>query len=228
MKKFSWGWGHSFQNYLLMFDLQDSDFQEPILDVAAGASSFNAEMKRRGYQATSSDPLYASSPDEIQKNVDEMLDNLEKRIKEHKARFVWQVDRNLEELMLKQRAMAEIFVKDFPKGLAEGRYLAYALPDLPFKDYQFSLALCANFLFDGPYHMDFDFQLQSVLTLCRVAREVRIFPLLDDHGNISLNVAPLMSLLQKKDYGVEIRAVPFHLQKNGNAMLRVWPNACHL
>jgi hypothetical protein len=228
MSKFNWGWGHSFQNYLLMFDLQETDLQEPILDVASGASSFNAEMHQRGYQAISSDPLYAYPFEDLQQKVERMLDNLQKRILENESRFIWQREGNTEDLMLKQHAMANIFLKDFPVGVEEGRYVAHALPELPFEDYQFSLALCANFLFDGPYHENFDFQLASLLSLSRVAREVRIFPLLNDEGDISQNIAPLMSLLQIQNFGVEIREVPFHLQKKGNAMLRVWSNTCTL
>lgn len=228
MGKFSWGWGHSFKNYLLMFDLTDNDLQEPILDVAAGASSFNAEMTRRGFHSISSDPLYEHNFEDIKSKVALRLDNLEQRIEQRQDTFVWDFERSPKQLMLKQRAMADIFLKDFPKGFEEKRYIPDSLPDLSFSDYQFALAVCANFLFDGPYHHDLDFQLKAIREMCRVSREVRIFPLLDDSGEISANVGPIMAALQTQDYGVEIREVAFHLQKNGNAMLRVWANECRL
>jgi len=228
MGKFSWGWGHSFKNYLLMFDLNDQDLQEPILDVAAGASSFNAEMTMRGFQAISSDPLYEHSFEEVQTKVALMLDNLERRINESKDKFIWTYETSPEALMSKQRTMAEIFLKDFEKGFAEKRYIPDALPNLSFSDYQFTLALCANFLFDGPYHHDLDFQLKAIKEMCRVSRETRIFPLLNDNGDISENLGAIMAALQAEDYGVEIREVAFQLQKNGNAMLRIWANKCHL
>lgn len=228
MGKFSWGWGHSFKNYLLMFDLTDNDLQEPILDVAAGASSFNAEMTMRGFHVISSDPLYEHSSENIKAKVALMLDNLETRIGQRQDTFIWDFERSPKQLMLKQRAMAEIFLKDFTKGFEEKRYIPDSLPNLSFADYQFSLAVCANFLFDGPYHHNLDFQLEAIREMCRVSREVRIFPLLDDSGEISANVGPIMAALQAQDYGVEVREVAFHLQKNGNAMLRVWANECQL
>lgn len=228
MSKFSWGWGHSLKNYLLMFDLKDTDLQESILDVAAGASSFNAEMFHRGYRITSCDPLYANPPDKITTQVNKMLDNLERRIDENQAKFTWRYELSPKDLMQKQRAMANIFLKDYAEGLEQKRYLPDALPTLNFKDYQFALALCANFLFDGPYNTDLDFQLASIIEMCRVAREARIFPLLDDNGDISPHVGPIMAALQAKDYGVEVREVAFQLQQNGNAMLRIWPKECQL
>ena len=228
MSKFTWGWGHSFKNYLLMFDLKDNELQEPILDVASGASSFNAEMHGRGYYVVSSDPLYASSMNDIQNKVNLMLSNLSNRIETHKERFILQDKDTLADLILKQNAMANIFVKDFVEGLQEKRYVADALPNLSFSHAQYALALCANFLFDGPYSQDMDFQLAAIIEMCRVARETRIFPLLDDKGELSPHVGPIMAALQAQNYGVEIREVPFHLQKNGNAMLRVWSNECQL
>ncbi|MAZ39550.1 MAG: hypothetical protein CMF49_05460 [Legionellales bacterium] len=228
MSKFSWGWGHSFKNYLLMFDLQDNELQEPILDVAAGASSFNAEMHGRGYYVVSADPLYALSMPDLKLKIDRMGQTLRQWIEQHKAQFLLRDKAAFEDLIAKQKAMANIFIQDFQEGVYAKRYVADPLPNLSFSHAQYALALCANFLFDGPYAKDMDFQLKAILEMCRVAREVRIFPLLDDSGEVSQHVAPLMAVLQSKNYGVEIREVPFHLQKNGNAMLRVWSNECQL
>jgi len=228
MSKFTWGWGHSFKNYLLMFDLQDNEMQEPILDIASGASCFNAEMYRQGYHATSADPLYETPQEDIEAAVDKMLNHLEKRIEQRKDKFNWANQGAVSDLMHNQRAMAEIFLKDYAKGVFEKRYLPDALPNLSFRNYQFSLVLCANFLFDGPYANDIDFQIASIKEMCRVGREARIFPLLNDEGDLSDNIAPITALLQSENYGVEIREVAYHLQKSGNAMLRVWPNECQL
>ena len=39
------------------------------------------------------------------------------------------------------------FLRDYPAGLTEGRYLNAGLPDLPFADSSFDSALCSHFLF---------------------------------------------------------------------------------
>ena len=42
----------------------------------------------------------------------------------------------------------------------------------------FDLALSSHFLFLYSEHLDYEFHLESILEMLRVAREVRIFPLL--------------------------------------------------
>jgi hypothetical protein len=52
-----------------------------------------------------------------------------------------------------------------------------SLPALPFKRGEFQMALCSHFLFLYSEQFDLDFHLGSVLALCGVAEDVRIFPL---------------------------------------------------
>lgn len=222
-----WGWGHSLRSYLLMFDLTDADLQQPLLDVAAGASSFNAELTHQGYHAVSVDPLYQTSPEMIEPAVALILSQLEQRVLDHIDKFVWTQLHDPEELFARQKAMARIFMQDYAKGLAEGRYLNAALPTLPFANHSFHMSLCANFIFDGPY-VELDFILAAIKEMCRVAHETRIFPLLDENGDISVLLGPVMAALQLDNYGVEIREVAYHAQKQGNAMLRVWAKTCEL
>lgn len=102
----------------------------------------------------------------------------------------------------------------------------HELPDFRYKTHEFDLALCTDFIF---HHALSQHAIETaVIALCRVASEVRIFPLLDHHGKISKALGPLMLMLQKKNYGVEVREVPYSLLQRGNAMLRIWEQACHL
>jgi hypothetical protein len=227
MLQTGWSWSHSLKNYVLMFDLTSEEFCHPILDVAAGPSSFNVEMKRQGYKVVSSDPLYATSPDMIDIVTNNLINNLSEQIKSNPDRFHWGEEfSNPSELERQQRAMAEIFCHDYERGLKEKRYTADALPNLHFDDFQFSLALCANFIFDGPYANDLIFQMDSIHEMCRVAKEVRIYPLLDRSGQISPHLGPIIAELQMKDYGVEVREVPYQFVRHGNAMLRVFARNC--
>jgi hypothetical protein len=182
--------------------------QQPLLDVAAGSSSLNAELTRRGYHALSVDPLYQSSPEMIATAVGVMQNQFEQRLLAYVDKFQWTRVNGPEDLLASQHAIADTFIRDYPKGLTDGRYINGLLPILPFNDYQFTMSLCANFIFDGPYQ-DYDFQLAA-----------------SKEGDICTHLGQLMLALQADDYGVEVREVAYHMQKNGNAMLRVWSNKC--
>lgn len=223
----TWGWSHSLKDYLLMFDLKDTDLQQPLLDVAAGASSFNAELTHHGYHVISVDPLYQTTPDAISTAVDVMQNQFEQRVLAYVDKFHWTRGNGPEDLLANQRDIAQSFIHDYAQGLLQGRYIDGALPQLPFSDYQFTMSLCANFIFDGPYQ-DQAFQLAAIKALTRVARETRIYPLLNAEGEICSHLGQLLLTLQAENYGVEVREVVFHVQKNGNAMLRVWPKECLL
>ena len=58
-----------------------------------------------------------------------------------------------------------------------GRYLAAALPELPFADQSFRLALCSYLLFTWADRLDEAWHLAAVTELARVAAQVRIYPL---------------------------------------------------
>ncbi|GAH25802.1 unnamed protein product, partial [marine sediment metagenome] len=56
---------------------------------------------------------------------------------------------------------------------------------------------------------DVDSHLAAVEEMIRVAGEIRIFPLQDYQGEIASLVGPLMLALQQKNYGVEVKQVPY-------------------
>lgn len=227
MQHTPWSWAHSLKNYVLMFDLTSEEFCHPILDVAAGPSSFNVEMKRHGYKVVSCDPMYTTAPDMIDIVSNDLIKNLSEQVKANPDRFHWGDEfSNPSELERQQRAMAEIFSHDYARGLKEKRYMPDALPNLHFGDFQFSLALCANFLFDGQYAGDLNFKIESIHEMCRVAKEARIYPLTDQNGQVSSHLGPIIAELQMKDFGVEVREVPYQFIRHGNAMLRVFARNC--
>ena len=115
------------------------------------------------------------------------------------------------------------FLEDLPIGIQQGRYIIGELPMLSFDTKQFDLALCSHFLFTYSDLLSQDFHLTSIQEMCRVASEVRVFPLLN---NYSTDVSPLlpsvMEDLTAQGYNLEIKQVPYEFQKGGNQMLRVW------
>lgn len=101
---------------------------------------------------------------------------------------------------------------------------AAQLPHLPYAAHQFDLALCTDFIFH--HGLSSDDIASTVKELCRIASEVRLFPLLDNQGKMSDELGPLMLMLQKKNYGVEVREVLHQTSKGHNAMLRIWEQEC--
>jgi hypothetical protein len=63
--------------------------------------------------------------------------------------------------------------------------------------------------------------LSSLLELCRVADEVRVFPLLDLLGDNSIHLDPVRHALHDKGYQTSIEKVNYEFQKGGNQMLRI-------
>ncbi len=62
----------------------------------------------------------------------------------------------------------EEFLENYPAGLREGRYIEGNLPVMPFKEREFSIALCSHFLFLYSVHLSEDFHVQSVKELCLI------------------------------------------------------------
>jgi hypothetical protein len=118
-------------------------------------------------------------------------------------------------------AAMRTFLGDFAAPTHEGRYVAAALPALPFAPLAFDLALCSHFLFLYSSQLSEEFHGIAIVEMCRVATEVRIFPLLALDGTRSSHVAPVASSLRDAGFDVAIERVPYEFQRGGNEMMRV-------
>lgn len=214
-------WGRSLKEYIGMFDLTPDELNLAILDCAGGPASFNVDMTRRGYKVVSCDPIYQFSADEIAGRIQETYQILIDGLRANLANYVWQNIESPERLgKIRMEAMNQ-FLDDFPLGLEQGRYVLDELPNLSFKDQQFELALCSHLLFTYSDHLSKDFHLNSIKELCRVAQEVRIFPLLNVSGERSSLLLQVVEELQKNRYRAEIKKVDYEFQKGGNELLSV-------
>lgn len=99
---------------------------------------------------------------------------------------------------------------------------------MPFDNFSFDFALSSHYLFADLDDQDVEFHLKVIKELARVAKEVRIFPLIDRHNQPSPFLGPVLLGLQQENFGAEVREVAYHLQPSGNAMLRVWAQQCEL
>ena len=214
-------WGRSFDEYRRMFALTDDDLDRRILGCADGPAAFNAAMHRQGRRVVSCDPLYQFSRDDIRARIDgtyaHMLDLV---VREH-HRFVWTTIPSPEHLGQIRMAAMNDFLADYPSAVDPARYIPAALPNLPFPDNSFDLALCSHFLFLYSDTLSLDFHHRSILELCRVATEVRIFPLLDMDGRPSPHVQLLVSDLPRHNLHATVEKVDYEFQRGGNQMLRL-------
>ncbi|NEO28232.1 MAG: class I SAM-dependent methyltransferase [Kamptonema sp. SIO4C4] len=215
-------WGRSLQNYCEMFNLGEAEFQGKILDCAGGPSSFNAEMTGLGRSVVSCDPIYQFTVDDLKGRIQATYPVILEGLKTNFERFVWQEVDTPEQLGEVRLAAMRRFLADLPQGLAEGRYLTLTLPELPFPDSRFDLALCAHLLFTYSEQFDFEFHKKAIVELCRVAQEVRIFPLVENFtGERSRHLDPLLDWLTQQQYQWEIQPVAYEFQRGGNEMLRL-------
>jgi len=218
-------WGRSLEEYIRMFDLNSDVLKLVILDCGGGPSSFNAEMTRSGYKVISCDPIYRFSAREIARRIKEVYPVILSAQYRNKEKFVWQDISSPEELGRIRMTAMENFLEDFPAGLRESRYVKDELPTLSFSTNQFDLALCSHLLFTYSDQLSADFHLASILEMCRVAKEVRVFPLVTQFtGEPSPFLQPIVSQLTARGYQVELKRVSYEFQRNGNQVLRVFSN----
>ena len=215
-------WGRSFEEYLLMFNLKKEDLNKRNLGCSDGPASFNSVLTRQGGQIVSLDPLYGYSRGEIQDRINKTFDEVVAQVEQNKDEFIWSMITTPTELGQVRMAAMQDFLYDFEAGWSEGRYVAGQLPDLPFQDDQFDLTLCSHFLFLYSEQLSFEFHVKSIEELCRVARDVRLFPLLELGSETSRHLTNVLEWLDQKGYHYSIESVNYEFQKGGDKMLRVF------
>lgn len=214
-------WGRSYDEYQHMFALTASDLQGRILGCADGPASFNAEATRQGRRVVSCDPVYQFDAAQLSHRIDQTSDEVLAQTRRNAHEFCWTSITSVEELATVRRRAMQVFLDDFPAGKVDGRYVEAALPSLPFEDQSFDLALCSHFLFLYTLQLDLGFHRDAVREMCRVAREVRIFPLLALGGEPSPYTGPIATEFTGLGYTVSIERVPYEFQRGGNQMLRI-------
>jgi len=214
-------WGRNLSEYVAMFMLTKNDLDGKILGCGDGPSSFNTEVDLNDGSVVSVDPLYAYSKQEIMHRIDEVTEEVMEQVVKNKDNFVWKIITSPGMLYeMRIESMTE-FLMDYNEGKEEGRYVAEELPNFSFEDEQFDLALSSHFLFLYSEHLDEDFHIKSLLEMLRVAKEVRIFPLVDLKGEKSVHVEGVIKELTALGYDTSIIKTGYEFQKGGNEMLKI-------
>lgn len=216
-------WGRSYDEYVSMFGLTESDLALRILGCGDGPAAFNSELCKRGGNVVSVDPIYVFDAAQIRSRVSDTYETVMTQVRQNKSDYIWVAIPSVEQLGNVRLSAMETFLTDFDMGKCEGRYIAGELPSLPFKSGQFDIALSSHFLFLYSAHLSAEFHLQSLQEMLRVAHEVRVFPLLALDSTPSPYIEFVSNNLVKHGFGVEVRRVPYEFQRGGNEMLVVKP-----
>tara|TARA_Y100000588_G_scaffold289012_1_gene307563 strand:- start:239 stop:925 length:687 start_codon:yes stop_codon:yes gene_type:complete len=219
-------WGHHVDEYQEMFDLSEHDFKASVLEYGCGPSAVNVEIHDSNAHVISCDPLFNLDKSTLSSKVSLVFEQMVDAVKEEQDKFDFSHYHSLEKLIARRKQGLDAFFADYEQGRKDNRYQALNEHSLPFGDFSFEYALSSHYLFADMEEQDVSFHLNLIRELARVAREVRIFPLIDRFGEPSPLLGPVLLGLQKENYGVEVREVPYRLQTKGNAMLRIWAQVC--
>jgi hypothetical protein len=198
-----------------MFGLTDKDLDKSILGCGDGPACFNCEMNRQGRSVISVDPFYDMDAGTIRKRIDETCIEVLEQNRANQDKFIWKNISSVEELGKIRMNSMEMFLNDFEEGKKQGRYIAGALPELPFEDNSFDLALVSHLLFLYSEQLSFEFHVQAIDELLRVAVEVRIFPLVDLNSRKSMHLDELIGDLLSRGFTVTEEKVNYEFQKGG-------------
>jgi len=213
-------WGRNLEEYRSMFNLTDYDLDKRIISFGDGPASFNFEMTGLDKNVVSIDPIYGFTTDELKQRIIETKDIVIEQTKNNLENFVWTKIKNVEELEKIRLSAMDNFLIDFELGKTENRYVNHEMPDkTSFGDLTFDLGLSSHFLILYS-QLGLDFHISSINEMLRIAKEVRIFPILNLDAKKSELLDKLIRHFQM-NFIVDIEKVDYEFQKNGNEMLTI-------
>jgi hypothetical protein len=214
-------WGRSFDEYAGMFGLTEADLAGRILGCGDGPASFNAGAAQRGCRVVSCDPIYQFSAAQIERRIHETYDTIMEELRPNVDNYIWDTFVSPEGLGKARMTAMREFLADYERGKRGSRYVNASLPSLPFADKRFDLALCSHLLFLYSDHLSLEFHRGAIAEMCRIAKEVRIFPLLDLGCEESVHLKPIISKLRETGYEARLVKVDYEFQKGANTFLSI-------
>lgn len=212
--------GRTFEEYRRLFDLDPSSLSGSVLDCPGGPSAFTAVARSIGVEVYAVDPQYARSVSAMAADCEAAVEDTREQLREKRDQFVWDHYESVDTRCRYLRAAGERFLADYADN--PSRYVAAALPDLPFENDAFDRVLSAHLLFLFDDRLDLAFHRSSLAELARVASDdVRVFPLASLDMTRSEFVAPVVDDLRERGHSVEFREVPYEFLPGVTEMLVV-------
>ncbi|MGV8995862.1 MAG: class I SAM-dependent methyltransferase [Parvibaculaceae bacterium] len=213
-------WGRRFDEYEAFFALGDVVSGTRIVDVGGGPASFASEATARGLSVTAVDPIYDAGSAAIRDQFEATAKAMRAGMTASSYRFNWKFYGSEDQVHQRRRAALDLFLEDFARQ-GHARYITGSLPHLPFADGAFDLALSSHLLFLYGDDLDGAFHLRALRELLRVAREVRVFPLVNLDGRPSSHLPVVMRALAAEGFKPQLQEVDFEFQIGATKMLRV-------
>lgn len=212
--------GRTFAEYRRLFGLDDVDLEAGrILDCPAGPGSFVAEAAERGASVVGADVMYGRPPGALERRCEADYERVVDQLESKRELFRWDFYGDVSTRARYLRSAYERFLADYGRG---GRYVAAALPGLPFATDAFRLVLSGHFLFLYSDRLDRAFHVAALRELARVAAgEVRVFPLAALDTERSPHLDDAITALRGDGLSVETVPVPFEFQPGADEMLVV-------
>lgn len=212
-------WGRTLSEYRDIFSLTESDLHKSILGCGDGPASFNAELTQQGGSVVSIDPTYQFEHSSLEKRIAEVYDEVIPQLYKNQDKYIWDNISSVDELgRIRMDAMRK-FLSDYEAGKKSGRYINEYLPVLSFGNKQFDIALCSHYLFLYSDHVSLEEHILSIKELCRVAKEVRIYPLLSLNDEISPHLKDVIASLNESALLTSLVDVNYQFQKGATQML---------
>ena len=217
-------WGRNIDEYREMFLLTDSDMKKKIAGFGDGPASFNCQASETGADVTSFDPIYQYSEKQLRERIKEVKTEILRQMAENSDNYVWDRIKNIDELERIRMTAMEMFLNDFEKGRAEGRYIFHTLPErLPYDDGTFDIGLSSHFLLMYT-ELGYDFHIKSISEMLRVCREIRIFPVCDLNSRKSELTERVIGYFKDNGFTADFLKTSYEFQKNADKMLRLRRN----
>lgn len=214
--------GRTFEEYKAFFNLEIEKLHgKKVLDCPSGASSFVSDAKTYGIEAKGTDILYRFSKEQIKQQGEKTIDLIYKDVSwmnGHNFRFYKSIKNH--------RNHREEALKKFYNDFNPNDYSYNELPKLDFKNNEFDLLLSSHFLFVYDDRFDYKFHKNSILEMLRVAKEVRIFSLVNfqnskvkEEKNFSSYFYKIIEDLKRLQCTIE--KVNFEFQPRAGYMLKI-------
>ncbi len=211
----------SFAEYVAFFALDPDRLPRRVVDCSAGVSGFVAAAAERGCAAVAVDPAYREPVDRLAEIAQAGALGGSSLVADHRDRFSFEWYGTPERQRALRAAALDACLAD--RRRRPDHYVAAALPRLPFADASFDLALCSHLLFTWANVFDEAWHEAAIREMARVAREVRVFPLVHQGSGEPVEFLDALCDRLAADAGLVARVerVPYAFQLGGDRMLVV-------